>query len=71
MCRGPFWGSIRAAAQPMFHTNHLITYADTINQAVNELMLPLERAAESRSEVDMLKQLGRLTMQVIGNAAFG
>ena len=55
----------------MFHTNHLITYADTINQAVNELMLPLERAAESRSEVDMLKQLGRLTMQVIGNAAFG
>ena len=55
----------------MFHTKHLTSYADTINQAVDDLMVHLDRFAESAEEVDMLRQLGRMTMQVIGNAAFG
>ena len=34
-------------------------------------MVHLDKFAESSEEVDMLRQLGRMTMQVIGNAAFG
>lgn len=55
----------------MFHTKHLSTYANTINQAVDDFAVNLEWFAESGEEVDMHRQLGRVTMQVIGNAAFG
>ena len=55
----------------MFHTKHLIGYADTINQAVDDLGVHLDKAAETGQEVDMLRQLGGMTMQVIGAAAFG
>ena len=34
-CRGASWGSLRAGAQPMFHSAILATYATTINSAVN------------------------------------
>ena len=55
----------------MFHTKHLNTYAHTINQAVDDFAVHLDRFAESGEEVDMHQLLGRVTMQVIGNAAFG
>lgn len=55
----------------MFHSTHLHTYADTINQAVDDLAVNLDRIAEAGEEVDIFRQLGRMTMQVIGAAAFG
>lgn len=55
----------------MFHSKHLHTYAETINQAVDDFAVNLDRFAESGQQVDMHRQLGRMTMQVIGNAAFG
>ncbi|KAL3139154.1 hypothetical protein ABBQ32_005938 [Trebouxia sp. C0010 RCD-2024] len=69
--RGSFWGSLRAGVQPMFHSTHLTAYADTINQAVDDFAVNLDKIAEAGEEVDMFRQLGRLTMQVIGAAAFG
>ena len=70
-CRGSFWGSLRAGVQPMFHSTHLNTYAETINQAVDDLAVNLDKIAEAGEEVDIFRQLGRMTMQVIGAAAFG
>ena len=55
----------------MFHTKHLHNYAHTINQALDDFAVHLDRFAESGEEVDMHQLLGRVTMQVIGNAAFG
>ena len=55
----------------MFHSTHLTTYAETINQAVDDLAVNLDKIAEAGEEVDIFRQLGRLTMQVIGAAAFG
>ncbi len=55
----------------MFHSHHLATYGETINQAVDNLSVNLDKIAESGEQVDMFRQLGRMTMQVIGAAAFG
>ena len=70
-CRGSFWGSLRAAVQPMFHSTHLNAYSETINQAVDDLAVNLDKIAKAGEEVDIFRQLGRMTMQVIGAAAFG
>ena len=55
----------------MFHSTHLNTYAETINQAVDDFVVNLDKLAEAGEEVDIFRQLGRMTMQVIGAAAFG
>ena len=71
ICRGAYWGSLRAAVQPMFHHSNLIEYAAIINQAVDALIKNLQTVARSGEQVDIHQQLGRMTMQVIGGAAFG
>ncbi len=55
----------------MFHNKNLISYAETINQTVDDLIESLKSVAKTGAEVDMRQQLGRMTMQVIGAAAFG
>ena len=55
----------------MFHSTHLNAYSETINQAVDDLTVNLDKIAEAGEEVDIFRQLGRMTMQVIGAAAFG
>lgn len=57
--------------QPMFHTNHLHEYADTINTAVDALTVNLDDFGRNGKQTDIYRHLGRLTMQVIGAAAFG
>ena len=57
--------------QPMFHNVHLAAYAEVINQAVTDLIDNLQPFAKTGEQVDMHRQLGRMTMQVIGAAAFG
>lgn len=71
MCRGPLWATLRGAVQPMFHTKPLMAYAETINEAVDQLLDNLKSVAESGSEVNIVQQMSQLTMQVIGAAAFG
>lgn len=70
-CRGSFWGSLRAGVQPMFHSSHLDTYAGTINKALDDFSVNLDGFAKTGDQVDIFRQLGRMTMQVIGAAAFG
>lgn len=55
----------------MFHSSHLDTYAGTINKALDDFSVNLDAFAKSGEQVDMFRQLGRMTMQVIGAAAFG
>ena len=69
--RGPLWGSLRAGAQPMFHSDSLSAYAGTINKAVDALISNLTAVAKSGKEVNIFTQLGQMTMQVTGAAAFG
>lgn len=55
----------------MFHSNHLSQYASTINSAVDGLIGTLTAIAKSGKDVDIMQQLGQMTMQVTGAAAFG
>lgn len=69
--KGAKWSSLRAAVQPMFHSKPLQAYATIINEAVDALVPNLQRAVASKQQIDIHRHLGRLTMQVIGAAAFG
>ena len=55
----------------MFHSENLSAYAGTINKAVDELSTNLSEVAKSGKEVNIFTQLGQMTMQVTGAAAFG
>jgi cytochrome P450 len=57
--------------QPLFHTASLESYAPIINEAVTQLLGNLEHVAKQQEEVDLWRQFGRLTMQIIGRSAFG
>ncbi len=70
-CRGALWGSLRAGAQPIFHSHQLTGYAGTINKAVDALVTKLSAVAKSGKEVNIFQPLGQMTMQVTGAAAFG
>ena len=70
-CRGHLWGSLRAGVQPMFHSKQLNQYADIINTAVDSLLANLSTVAKSGKEVDIMQQLGQMTLQITGAAAFG
>jgi hypothetical protein len=71
ICRGQLWGSLRAGAQPMFHSANLSTYAGTINKAVDALITKLHAVARTGREVNIFQPLGQMTLQVTGVAAFG
>ncbi len=55
----------------MFHSDQLTGYAGTINKAVDALIVNLNAIAKIGKEVNIFKQLGQMTMQVTGAAAFG
>ena len=55
----------------MFHSSNLSTYASTINQAVDTLIVKLRAIAKTGKEVNIFQPLGQVTMQVTGVAAFG
>ncbi|KAL3159252.1 hypothetical protein ABBQ32_011220 [Trebouxia sp. C0010 RCD-2024] len=71
IAKGHLWGSLRAGAQPMFHSNHLSQYSGIINTAVDGLIGTLSAIAKSGKEVEIMQHLGQMTMQVTGAAAFG
>lgn len=71
VAKGQLWGSLRAGAQPMFHSANLSTYAGTINKAVDALITKLHTIARSGREVNIFQPLGQMTLQVTGVAAFG
>eukprot|EP00891_Asterochloris_glomerata_P000149 jgi/Astpho2/149/Aster-04614 len=69
--RGQYWAALRAGVQPMFHSASLATYDSLINTALDDLLRNLDAFAAQGQMVDMHRQLGKMTMQVIGQSAFG
>ncbi len=69
--RGGYWASLRAAMQPLFHTAALHSYTPIMNNSAEQLADNLGPASKSGEPVELHGLLGRLTMDVIGQAAFG
>lgn len=67
--RGGYWGSLRAALNPLFHTSALHSYSPIINDSATHLLERLDGVEEGPLDIHAL--LGRMTMQVIGRTAFG
>ena len=70
VCRGRYWSGIRAACEPVFHSDKLQTYVPIANKAMNSLIDKL-RAVPAQSPVQINLALAAMTMDVIGGSAFG
>lgn len=62
---------LRTAWQPAFHTGSLAQYADLMDECAQHLSGVLGTAADQGVEVDIWRQLGRMTLQVVGTTAYG
>ncbi|PSC70657.1 cytochrome p450 [Micractinium conductrix] len=70
--RGGYWGSLRAAMNPLFHTAALASYVPTFNESASRLVERVEEAGKGGEQpFDVHALLGRMTMEVIGRTAFG
>ena len=68
--RGRYWSGIRAACEPVFHSDKLQTYVPVANKAMTSLVDKLS-AAQSQGPVQINLALAGMTMDVIGGSAFG
>ncbi|KAL4451808.1 hypothetical protein ABPG75_007470 [Micractinium tetrahymenae] len=69
--RGGYWGSLRAALTPLFHSAALASYSRIFNDCAGCLLERIEAASAGGVAFNVHLLLGRLTMQVIGRTAFG
>ena len=68
--RGKYWAGIRAACEPVFHSDKLQTYVPVANKAMSSLVDKLT-AVQSQGPVQINLALAGMTMDVIGGSAFG
>lgn len=68
--RGRYWSGIRAACEPVFHSDKLQTYVPVANKSMTSLVDKLS-AAQSQGPVQINLALAGMTMDVIGGSAFG
>ncbi|OWK60265.1 cholesterol 24-hydroxylase [Lonchura striata] len=65
------WHKQRRIMDPAFSRSYLIGLMETFNEKAEELMEKLEEKADGKTEFSMLSMMSRVTMDVIGKAAFG
>lgn len=70
MYRGRYWAGVRAACEPVFHSDKLQTYVPIANKALSSLVNKLA-AVQSQGPVQINLALAGMTMDVIGGSAFG
>lgn len=68
---GPYWQSLRQAWQAMFHPDSLKGYVGFINTSADHLVDALAPSAKSGQPIEIWRLMGRLTLDVVGSAAFG
>jgi hypothetical protein len=61
----------RAWEPAVTHPHSLLGYCPVMNACAGKLVARLEAASEAGAEVDMWRELGRMTLAVVGTAAFG
>lgn len=69
-CRGRYWTGLRAACEPVFHSDKLQSYVPITNTALTSLIQKLD-AVQADGPVEINLALAGMTMDVIGASAFG
>ena len=70
-CSGEKWKHTRNAWQPFFSQGSIARSSGLMAESAGRLCRQLGRAAEEGREVDIWRELGRMTMDVVGTTAFG
>lgn len=68
---GSAWHTLRSAWQPAFSPTALSSYLPAIHSAADALLYRLRGPAHSGEEVELAGLLTQLTMDVVGQAAYG
>lgn len=69
--RGDLWKSFRFAWQPMFHSGSLQAFVALMRNKAQRLIGVLEGAAAGGEEVDIVTVFNEMTMEVVGETAYG
>ena len=69
-CRGRYWTGIRAACEPLFHSEQLQTYVPIASKAVDAMLDKLANI-QPDEPVEINLTLAGFTMDTIGSTAFG
>lgn len=70
-CRGEAWRRLRLAWQPAFQSGSLEGYADLMDSCAKELAEHLAQIGQGGQEVEMWRELGKMTLAVVGSTAYG
>eukprot|EP00775_Hariotina_reticulata_P006333 gene6333-6567_t len=65
------WRTLRLAWQPAFQSGSLEGYCDLMDSCAAHLAERLKKQGESGQVVEMWRELGRMTLQVVGSTAYG
>ncbi|KAL3142384.1 hypothetical protein ABBQ38_002720 [Trebouxia sp. C0009 RCD-2024] len=68
--KGRYWTGLRAACEPVFHSDKLQSYVPITNMAMTSLIQKLD-AVQAEGPVEINLALAGMTMDVIGASAFG
>lgn len=68
---GDFWRRQRRIAQPAFHRARIAGFAATMASAADELVARWEAIAGRDEPVDLVPELLRVTLQILGRCLFG
>ncbi|KAL3152434.1 hypothetical protein ABBQ32_001484 [Trebouxia sp. C0010 RCD-2024] len=68
--KGRYWTGLRAACEPVFHSDKLQSYVPITNTALTSLIQKLD-AVQADGPVEINLALAGMTMDVIGASAFG
>lgn len=71
IAEGPMWSSLRQAWQRFFQPQSLCTYTDLMNDSAVRFTNIVAQYAKSGEVLEIWRLFGRLTMSVVGSAAFG
>lgn len=62
---------MRTAWQPAFSAASLSGYLPLMDQCIEQLLARLQGAAREARRVDVWRELGSMTLQVVGSTAYG
>ena len=68
--KGKFWATVRAGAEPLFHSKSLKSYSPLMHQSIDTMLAGLEKKG-ANAVVDVRKPLAGVTLTIVGKAAFG
>ena len=68
---GDLWRGMRSAWQPMFHSGSLEGFAGLMQRRAEALSEVLGEAAASGQAVDIVSAFNAMTMEVVGETAYG